>query len=116
MIPVRVRSEWSRLRSKRLSSMLAPVSKDSSHVGNAGVGVISMTSFATSQFRSFFDCGRAVRCMLPLASGRFMHLFVVYGFQGADADSEQLALTEQLFDAVLGELNVVTRGQPFNCW
>ena len=42
----------------------------------------------------------------------FMHLFVVYGFQGADADSEQLALTEQLFDAVVGELSVVVRGQP----
>ena len=41
--------------------------------------------------------------MLPLAAGRFMHLFVAYGFQGADADSEQLALIEQLFDAVLGE-------------
>ena len=35
-----------------------------------------------------------------------------YGYQGADADTEQLALTEQLFDAVLGELNVVARGQP----
>ena len=41
-----------------------------------------------------------------------MHSFVVYGFQGADADSEQLALTEQLVDAVIGELNVVARGQP----
>ena len=47
-----------------------------------------------------------------LGTGRFMHLFVLYGYQGADADAEQLALTEQLFDAALGELSVVARGQP----
>ena len=32
--------------------------------------------------------------------------------QGADSDAEQLSLTEQLFDAALGELSVVARGQP----
>ena len=41
-----------------------------------------------------------------------MHLVVLYGCQGADLDPEQLALTEQLFDAALGELSVVARGQP----
>ena len=41
-----------------------------------------------------------------------MHLFVLYGYQGADADVEQLALTERLFDAAFGELSVVARGQP----
>ena len=46
-------------------------------------------------FKKFFDCGRAVRCMVPLGSGRFMHLVVLYGFQGADSDAEQLSLTEQ---------------------
>ena len=60
----------------------------------------------------FFDCGREVRCLLPLGAGRFMHLVVLYGDQGADADPEQLALTDQLFDAALGELSVVARGQP----
>ena len=61
----------------------APASQDSSHVGNAGVGVVcvrgaplSLPTFATAQFQYFFDCGRAVRCMLPLGAGRFMHLFV----------------------------------------
>ena len=119
LIPARVRGEWSRLRGKGIFSVWAPASQDSSHVGNAGVGVVSLCgaplaspSFATAQFKSFFDCGRAVRCMLPLASGRFLHLFVLYGYQGADADAEQLALTEQLFDAALGELSVVARGQP----
>ena len=43
---------------------------------------------------------------------RFLHLVVLYGYQGADTNAEQLALTEQLFDAVLGELGVVARGQP----
>ena len=50
--------------------------------------------------------------LLPLGLGRFMHLVVFYGFQGADTDAEQLALNEQLFDATLGKLSVVARGQP----
>ena len=119
LIPARVRSEWSRLRGKGLSSIWAPASQEYSHVGNAGVGVVSLRgaplalpTFLTAQFKSFFDCGRAVRCLLPLASGRFLHLFVLYGYQGADSDAEQLSLTEQLFDAALGELSVVARGQP----
>ena len=46
---------------------------------------------------------------------------VLGGYQGADVDAEQLAFTEQLFDAALGDLSVVARGQPcllvgdFNC-
>ena len=36
----------------------------------------------------------------------------IYGFQGSDGDAVQLALTEQLFDAALGEFAVVDRGQP----
>ena len=73
----------SRLRKKGFSSIWAPASLDSSHVGNAGVGVVSLrgappalTTFATAQFKSFFDCGRAVRCLLPLGAGRFLHLVV----------------------------------------
>ena len=102
-----------------MTSIWAPACKDSTHVGNAGVGVISLRgapfalpTFATAQFKRFFDSGRAVRCMRPLGGGRFMHLGVLYGYQGADTDAEQLALTEQLFDAALGELSVVGRGQP----
>ena len=68
--------------------------------------------FATAQLRSFFDCGRVVRCVLPLGFGRFMHLVDLYGYQGADNGIEQLALTEQLFDAAFGELSAVARGQP----
>ena len=61
----------------------------------------SLPTFATAQFKRFFDYGRAIRCMLPLGAGRFMHLVVLYGYQGADSDPEQLALTDQLFDAAL---------------
>ena len=102
LLPSRVRSEWSRLKGKGLSSVWAPASQDFSYVGNAGVGVVSMRgaplalpTFATAQLKRFFDYGRAVRCMLPLGLGRFMHLVVLYGYQGADTDAEQLALTEQ---------------------
>ena len=73
---------------------------------------MSLSTFATAQFKRFFDCGRAVRCMLLLGASRFMHLVVLFGYQGADCDAEQLALTDHLFDAALGELSVVARGQP----
>ena len=108
-----------RLRGKGLSSFWAPASQDSAHVGNAGVGVVSLRgapvalpTFAVAQLKRFFDCGRALRCMLPLGLGRFMHLVVLNGYQGADTDAEQLALTEQLFDAAFGELSVVAGRQP----
>ena len=119
LIPARVRSEWARLRAKGVASVWAPASQDASHVGNAGVGVVSLRgaplalpACATAQFRAFFDRGRIVRCTLPLGAGRFMHLVVLYGYQGAATDPEQLALTDQLFDAALAELSVVARGQP----
>ena len=61
LIPARVRSEWARLKKKGLASIWAPACQDSSNVGNAGVGVISLRSaplvlptFATAQFRRFF--------------------------------------------------------------
>ena len=107
------------VRGGGVSSIWAPTCQDTSHVGNAGVGVVSLRgaslslpTFATAQFQRFFDCGRAVRCLLHLGSGRFLHLVVLYGYQGADTDAEQLALTEQLFDAALAELAVVARGSP----
>ena len=75
-----------------------------------------MLSIATVQFQLFFfDCGRAVRCVLPLGGGRVMHLVVLYGYQGADRDPERLALTDQLLDAALGELGL-PRGQPCLLW
>ena len=42
LIPARVGSEWARLRKRGLASIWALACQDSSHVGNAGVGVINM--------------------------------------------------------------------------
>ena len=42
LIPARVRCEWARLKAMGLASIWALASQDSSHVGNAGVGVVSM--------------------------------------------------------------------------
>ena len=36
----------------------------------------------------------------------------LYGYFGADSCAEKLQLTDQLFEAALGELAVVARGQP----
>ena len=81
-----MRSEWARLKSKGVASVWAPASQDSSHVGNAGVGVVSLRgaplsllTSATVQFKRFFDGGRVVRCTLPLGAGRLMHLVVLSG-------------------------------------
>ena len=103
LILARVRSKWSRLKRKGLASLWAPACQDSSHVGNAGVSVISMRSvplalptFATAQFKRFFDYGRAVRCMLPLGFGKLMHLVVLYGCQGTDTDAEQRLVSDNV--------------------
>ena len=42
LIPARAGSEWSRLKKKDLASIWSPASQVSSHVGSAGVGVISL--------------------------------------------------------------------------
>ena len=101
-----------------MASIWAPASQEASHVGHPGVGVVglrgaplSLPSIATVQFQRFFDCGRAVRCVLPLGGGRVTHLVVLYGYQGADRASERLALTDQLLqrgahqDSLLGNRN-----------
>ena len=80
-----VRSEWSRLRTWELASLSSLASQDSSHVGNAGAGVVSMRgalpSLATALFRRFIDCGCAVRCLLPLGGDRFLHLVALFGIR-----------------------------------
>ena len=86
LIPARVRCEG-------LASIWAPASQDSSHVCNAGVGVVCLRGAPVAMLSLVFDCGRAFRCLLPLGGGRFMHLVVLCGYQGADIDAEQLALT-----------------------
>ena len=56
--------------------------------------------------------GRVLRTTLPTSQGGVVHLFVVYCFQGAEEDAEQLRLTDHLLQAVLAEAQVVCVGQP----
>ena len=112
-----MRGEWAGLRRKGVTTVWAPASQDTSHVGRAGVGVVSAPPCLPFLLHSlnvffFFEIGRAVRCMLSLGCGRFLHLVVLYGYQGADREAEKLALTDQLLDAAFGELRVVAREQP----
>ena len=62
--------------------------------------------------RGSFGLGRAVRCLVPIGCGRFTHLVVLYGYHGADSSAERLQLTNQFFEAAVGELAVVARRQP----
>ena len=61
LIPARVRSEWARLWGRKIASIWAPASQESSHVGHAGVGVVSLRgaprslpSFCYCSFSEFF--------------------------------------------------------------
>ena len=56
--------------------------------------------------------GWALRFTLPTDMEDVVHLFVVYGYQGAEDDSEKLQLTEKLLQAVLAEPQVFGIGQP----
>ena len=73
---------------------------------------MALPTFATPGFERFFGLGRAFRCMVPLGCRRFIHLVVLYGYYGAGSSAEKLQLTNQLFEAALGELAVVARRQP----
>ena len=59
--------------------------------------------FVTPQFQEFFGLGRVLRTTLPTAQGGVVHLFVVYGYQGAEEDADKLQLTDRLLQAVLAE-------------
>ena len=56
--------------------------------------------------------GRVLRTTLPTGKGGVVHLFVVYGYQWAEEDADQLLLTDKLLQAVLAEAQVVCIGQP----
>ena len=66
----------------------------------------------TSEFREFYRLGRDMRVTLPTGRGGVVHIFVVCGYQGAEEDSDKLALTNKLLNAVLAEAQVVCGGQP----
>ena len=119
LIPVRTRSVGNQLRKAGFHSVWAPACQDSIPGGHAGVGVVSvggaplaLPSFVTPEFREFFRLGRILRTTLPTGKGEVVHLFVVYGYQGAEEDADKLRLTDKLLQAVLAEAQVVCIGQP----
>ena len=76
---------------------------------------VALSTFATSQFKRFFDCGRAGRCMLPLGFGRFMHLVVLCGYQEADNDTVKKTPDKSIFAVRISTRNSRT-GQKLNKW
>ena len=124
LIPARARSVGHQLRKAGFHSVWAPACQDSIPGGHAGVGVVSLggaplalPSIVTPEFREFFRLGRVLRTTLPTGKGGVVHLFVVYGYQGAEEDADKLRLTDRLLQAVLAEAQVVCFGQPYAyCW
>ena len=119
LIPARARSICHQLRKAGHHSIWAPVCQDSIPGGHAGVGVVSLggaplalPSIVTPEFREFFRLGRVLRTTLPTGKGGVVHLFVVYGYQGAEEDADKFRLTDRLLQAVLAEAQVVCIGQP----
>ena len=119
LIPSRARFVSHQLRRAGHHSIWAPACQDRIAGGHAGVGVISLggaplslPSFVTPQFQDFFMLGRVFRTTLPTGKGGVVHLFVVYGYQGAEEGADQLQLTDKLLQAVLAEAQVVCIGQP----
>ena len=101
------------------NSVRAPACQDSIPGGHAGVAVVSLggaplalPSIVTPEFREFFRLGRVLRTTPPTGKGGVVHLFVVYGYQGAEEDADKLRLTDKLLQAVLAEAQVVCIGQP----
>ena len=107
------------LRRAGFRSVWAPACQDRIAGGHAGVGVVSLggaplslPSFVTPQFEEFFRLGRVLRTTLPTGKGGVVHLFVVYGYQGAEDDADKLQHTHRLLQAFLAEAQVVCVGQP----
>ena len=88
LVPAGVWCESAKLRAKGISCVRALAPQESSHVGSARVGVVSLRgaplsppTIAAAQFRSFFffDLGRVARFLFPIGDGRFVRLVVLWG-------------------------------------
>ena len=118
LIPSGAWSVCHQLRRAGHHSAWSPARQDHVAGGHAGVGVVclggaplSLPSFVTPQFKEFFRLGRVLRTTLPTGKGGVVHLFVLYGYQGAEEDADQLLLTDKLLQAVPAEDQVVCIGQ-----
>ena len=87
------------LRRADRQSVWAPSCQDHFSGGHAGVGVISLCgaplsapSLVTPEFKEYFRLGWAMRVTLPAGEGGVVHLFVVYGYQGSEEDSDKFLL------------------------
>ena len=103
-IPSRARSVGHLLRRAGHQSVWAPACQDKVAGGHAGVGLVSSSCFptyATAGFQNFFQLERALRVTLPTGNGKVVHLFVIYGYQGAEDDAEKLQFADKLLRAVL---------------
>ena len=119
LIPARAGSTGHQLRKAGYQSLWSFACQDQVAGGHAGVGVVSLggapvtlPSFANSEFQEFVRLSRALRVTLPTGVGGVVHLFVVYGYKGAEGDSGKLQLTDKPLHAVLAEAQVVCVGQP----
>ena len=118
-IPSRARSICRQLRKAGYQSVCSPACQDQVAGSHVGVGVVSLgdaplslPSFATPEFQEFFRLGRVFRTTLPMGKGGVVHLFVLYGYQGAEDDADQLSLADKLLQAAFAEAQVVCIGQP----
>ena len=117
LVPARVRGEWARLLARGASSVWSPASPGILPCWSWwcwGVSLrapLSLPTSATAQSGVFLIVvvRYVVCCLLPLV---VFALGCSLWYQGADGDAEQLSLTDQLFDAALGELRVVALDQP----
>ena len=118
LIPSRARAVHQLGRAGR-QSVCSPACQDQVAGGHAGVGVVSLggaplslPSFVTPEFQEFFRLGVVLRTTLPTGRGGVVHLCIVYGYQEAEEDPDELGLTDKLLQAVFAEAQVVCIGQP----
>ena len=118
LVPARARNVTTQLRQAGISSVRAPSCQDVTPGRHAGIGVVSRSSAPLSLLTiitpSFEVCVRLGRALtvLPLGNGGVAHLFVIYGYQGAENDPDKLALADQLLTSVLAKTKMCCSGQP----
>ena len=121
LIPSRARSIFHQLRRAGYQSVWSPACQDQVAGGHVMLGLGSLILVGLLShflrllpliFGSFSGWVGFLRTTLPTAHGGVVHLFVVYGYQVAEEDADQLQLTDKLLQAVLAEAQVVCVGQP----
>ena len=118
LVPAWARNVTTQLRRARRFSVWAPSCQDVTPGGHAVISLhgapLSLPTLFDPSFKEFFRMGRAMRVVLPLGNRCIAHLFVIYGYQGAESDPEKLQLSEHLFGAVLAEARMYCAGQAIS--